>query len=315
MLNVIILLITGLIGLTLGARLVVDSGKAVAHRLGVSELLIGLTIVSIGTSLPEIMVSIFSGVKGSSGVGTGTVVGSCLAQITIILGIVGLIHKVKAKRKAIFVDGTMLLLAAVLFWLVLFTGGRMTSVEAELLIVIYVGYLVFTAKHDHKAKEVEELGEHERQGLPFGLRIFVLLIGVGFLVFSGDLVLDNALFIAGHYGLPEAFIGVMVIGVAACLPELSTAVTAAVRKAPGIAIGALIGSNITDPLLSVSSGAVLNGFEANETLLYFDIPYLFFASIVALFLLRKNNYTLGRRSAAFLVILYLVFAGVKIFLL
>ncbi|MBU1019058.1 MAG: calcium/sodium antiporter [Patescibacteria group bacterium] len=312
MLNVIILLIAGLIGLTVGAKMVVDSGKAVAHRLGVSELFIGLTIVSIGTSLPEIMVSVFSGVKEASDIAIGTMVGSCLTQITLILGIAGLIHNIKADRKAIRVDGTMLLLAIVLFWLTLFTGGIMTPFEAVILILIYIAYLVFTARHDSKAKEVAELGSHERQGFPIGLRILFLVIGFGILIFSGNLVLDNSLLIAEYFDLSAAFVGVMIIGVATCLPELSTAVIAAFQGASGIAIGALIGSNITDPLLSASIGALFNGFEAGNHLLYFDIPVWFLGSVLALSLLHRKKLTLFRWEAAALIVFYLGFVGVKI---
>ena len=313
MLNEAILLLAGLTGLTVGAWMVVDSAKAIAHRMGISGLLIGLTIVSIGTSLPEIMVSVFSGIKGSSDVAIGAMVGSCLTQITLILGVSGVIHNITADRKAIRVDGTMLLISIALFWLVLFTGYELTRLEAIGLIAVYVCYLIYSAKHDHLSEQASEMGEHEKKGFPLGIRVLTFLIGIVFLVFSGDLVLNNALNIATTFGLSETFIGVMIIGVATCLPELSTAITSALKKAPGIGIGTLIGSNITDPLLSASSGALFHGFQVDPSVLFFDIPFWFVGSVLALLLLHRKHLTLNRHEATVLIIVYLGFVGMKIF--
>lgn len=310
--NEIILLIAGLIGLTVGAIITVDSARSLAHRLGVSQLLIGLTIVSIGTSLPEIMVTVFSGMKGASGVAIGSMVGSCLTQVTLILGIAGIIHNIHVKKKTIKIDGMMLLIAIVLFWVVLFTGHQMTRIEAGLLILIYFGYLIFTARHEHLSEQAHEFGEHEHKGFPPALRALFLFIGLGFLVGSGHLVLENAVLIAQNNGLSEAFIGIMVIGVATCLPELSTAIMGAARGAPGIAIGTLIGSNITDPLFSTGVGGLVNGFEVQNGFLFFDIPVWFFGSVLALLLLHRGKLTLNRYEAAVLVVVFVGFAFVKI---
>ncbi|OIP80352.1 hypothetical protein COW94_04270 [Candidatus Peregrinibacteria bacterium CG22_combo_CG10-13_8_21_14_all_44_10] len=311
----ILIMIGGLIGLWLGSNLVVSSGKSIAHRFGVSEMLIGLTIVSIGTSLPEIMVSIFSGAREASDIAIGSMVGSCLAQITLILGIAGLIHKITADEKALRIDGVMLLISIALFWIMLFTGGHMTQIEAVLLIAIYISYLIFTTKHDHLAKQAVDLGEHEPQGYPFGVRILFLLIGIALLIVSADIVLDHSILIAQAYGLSESFIGVMIVGVATCLPELSTAVTGAIKRSPGIAIGTLIGSNITDPLLSTSLGALFHGFEADLSMLTFDIPFWFVSSVAALLLLHRKRLTLSRGEASILVAIYALFVSVKLFLL
>jgi len=311
--NEILIMIGGLVGLWMGSNLIVESGKAIAHRLGVSEMLIGLTIVSIGTSLPEIMVSLFSGAKGASDVAIGTMVGSCLAQITLILGVSGLIHTIKADKKALRIDGSMLLISIVLFWFVLFTGGHMSRLEAVFLILVYIGYLIYTTKHDNLSVQAEDRGEHEPQGYPFGVRLLFLAIGIGILIISADIVLNGAVSIARAYGLSESFVGIMIIGTATCLPELSTAITGALKKAPGIAIGTLIGSNITDPLLSTSVGALFNGFETDMSLIKFDIPFWFLSSVVALLLLHRKRLTLNRGEASILVAIYAVFAYIKLF--
>ncbi len=314
MLQEIIIMIGGLIGLWVGSNLVVSSGKAIAHRIGVSGMLIGLTIVSIGTSLPEIMVSLFSGIKGTSDVAIGTMVGSCMAQVTLILGISGVIHTIKADKKALRIDGMMLLIAIFLFWLTLFTGGEMTRLEAVFLIAVYIGYLIFTTKHDNLAEQAADRGEHDPQGYPLGVRLLFLALGIGLLILSADIVLDGAISIAEAWGMSESFVGVMIVGVATCLPELSTAIVGAVKKAPGIGIGTLIGSNITDPMLSASIGALFGGFQADMNLVSFDIPFWFVSSVAALLLLHRKRLTLNRGEASILVTIYAIFVCVKLFL-
>ncbi len=315
MLQEVVILIGGLLGLWLGADIVVGSGKAIAHRLGLSGLVIGLTIVSIGTSLPEIMVSVFSGAKGAPDIAVGAMVGSCLAQITLILGLAGLVHKIKAKKKALRIDGVALLIAIFIFWLAVFTGEGVSRIEAALMIVFYVSYIVFTVKHDHLSAQAEERGEHDPQGYPFGLRILFLIIGVTLLILAADIVLSKSVFIAEYYGLSEAFIGVMIVGVATCLPELSTAVVSAFKKAPGIGIGTLIGSNITDPLLSTGIGALIYDFKIDGNgLATFDIPFWFVSSILALLLLHRKRLTLNRGEASILVAIYAIFVCLKIFI-
>lgn len=311
-----LLLFIGLIGLWIGSERVVTGGKAIADRLGVSPLLIGLTVVSIGTSLPEIMVATFSGARGSDDIAVGAMIGSCLAQITLILGITGLIHNIKVRKKALRVDGKMLLASILLFTLFLGTGMKLTPVEGALMIAIYGGYIWYTFTHDELRAEASERGLHKKRGFPFGLRILEIVVGIAVLVYSADLVLDNAVFIARANGLSEAFIGVMLIGTATGLPELSTAVVGVLKKAPGISIGTLIGSNITDPLLSLGLGAIAGGgFITNPDLMMFDIPFWLIASTIALLLLHSNRLTLNKYEGGALILVYVLFVMTKFLLI
>jgi len=308
----LIFLGVGLIGLFVGSRLLVDSGKSLAKRLGVSEMLIGLTVVSIGTSLPEIMVSIFSATRGASDIAIGTTIGSCLTQITLILGVAAIIHKIHANKKAMNIDGPMLLLSISIFFIFMYTGQVLTRVEGLVLMLLYVTYVIYTSRKSEHRKVKHEEGKHHSKGYPLILRCCLLAVGVGIVLFSADLVMDHAVILAGAAHLSEAFIGVMIIGVSTCLPELSTAITASVKKAPGLAIGTLIGSNITDPLLSVGAGAAINGFSVNENLLYFDMPFWFASSLVAILLIKLGHNTISDKVGFTLVGIYLVFAYLKL---
>jgi cation:H+ antiporter len=312
MLTQLLLLILGLTGLWFGSERVVSGGKAIAKRLGVSQLLIGLTIVSIGTSLPEIMVTSYSGIRGTADIAIGAMVGSCLTQITLILGIAGIIHNIKVRKKALAVDGRMLIASISLFSFFLWTGMRLTPFEGLILIAVYGAYIWYTFSHDELKAEAKDKGKHKRKGHSLWLRIGEILVGVAVLIFSGELVLDSAIFIAKANGLSEAFIGVVLVGAATGLPELSTAVMGAIKKAPGISIGTLIGSNITDPLLSLGIGSLFGGFATNPELLYFDIPFWFIASIIALMLLHSDRLTLNKYDGVALVLVYGIFLMTKI---
>ena len=305
-------LVLGLIGLWIGSDRIVEAGKAIAIRLGISQLLVGLTIVSIGTSLPEIMVSTFSGARGSSDIAVGAMIGSCLAQITLILGIAGIIHNIRVRRKALAVDGRMLLISILLLAFFLWTGMELTPFEGLILITTYCGYILYTIKHDDLRKEAHERAVHTPQGRPLWLRLFEITAGIAILLYSADVVLDNALWVAHENGFSEAFIGVMLVGTATGLPELSTAVVGALKKAGGISIGTLIGSNITDPLLSLGLGALFGGFTTNPDLLFYDLPFWFIASAIALLLLHSNRLTLSKYEGGALVLVYVIFVMTKV---
>lgn len=303
----------GLVGLWLGAERVVSAGKALAARLGISPLVIGLTVVSIGTSLPEIMVATFSGARGADDIAVGSMIGSCLAQITLILGIAGLIHNIKVRAKAVRVDGTMLLFSIMLFWFFLWTDMQLTAWEGSLLILTYLAYLWYTIRHDELRQEAHEKGRHIPAGLPLWVRVLEMVAGIGLLVFSADLVLDHALTIARGNGLSEAFIGVMIIGTSTGLPELSTAVVGALKKVPGISIGSLIGSNITDPLFSVGIGSLVGGgFVTNPGLIFYDIPFWLIVSAIALLILHSDRLTLNKYDGATLILIYVIFVMTKL---
>ncbi len=307
----VVFLLLGLVGLWVGSEYVVKACKAIARKFGISELLIGITIVSMGTSLPEIMVTVFSGAREASDVAIGSMIGSCLAQITIILGIAAIVHDVHAKKKAMQVDGPMMLVGILVFGMLLYSEGRITPFEGVLMICIYVAYIWYTSHIETIAEHKKLLGFHQPKK-KFFANAAQFVLGMVILLGSAHFVLEGATSIARTYGLSESFIGVMIIGTASCLPELSTAIVSMWKKAPSIAIGTLIGSNITDPLLSTGLGALFNGFETNMDLLGFDLPFWFISSCIALLLIHIRGETLRRGQAFILIGIYFLFVVMKI---
>jgi len=312
----LLFLIIGIIGLWLGSLMVVESAKNLAKILGISQILIGLTVISIGTSLPEIATNIKSGLLKASGIAIGTNIGSDIMQITFILGITAVIGTIIATKKIVKRDGLMVLGAIVLMFLVGITGYKITRIEGIILVALYLAYIFYISKKEHfigkiRKKIGDDFIKHKTEGLK---DIVLMVLGIVILIYAADFVVNNALKLADYWNVSQSFIGVMIIGVGTGLPELSTAITGIFRKAHGISLGTLIGSNITNPMLSLGFGAIASGsfgliFEKN--LLFFDIPFLFIASVIALLLLGKNM-KLERKEGFILLGLYALFVFFKI---
>lgn len=324
MINILFLLL-GLVFLVGGAIITVNTSKKLAKAFGISEIVIGLTVISIGTSLPEIAVNIKTGLAklagaavGTSGIAIGTNIGSCLAQITLILGITGLIVHVKIDKKTLWIDGTAVLIAIIAFFIVArFFGNSngefiITQLEGFILILLYIGYLWYTTKVGHIKKKIAEVEGDLRIKTNIPLNILFSVLGIGLLIYGAGLVVSKATILAEQLGVSQAFIGVMIIGVGTALPELTIAIIGVLKKSNGISIGTLIGSNITDPLLSLGSGAVIAGFTVSKSLLFFDIPFWFFATVLALLLIRRNKLTLFRGEALTLILTYGLFVFLKL---
>ncbi len=320
--NPLIFLIIGIAGLYFGADYVVISAKGIAEKLKISHTLVGLTIISIGTSLPEIMTNLLSGLKiragiEASGIAIGTNLGSDIAQITFILGFTALFGTMYATKKLLRRDGLMVLFAIVAVFIVGVTGSRVGFVEGIILLIIYLVYLHYVGKDEKLiSKVVSEFNGYDKENKKGYSKDFLLMaLGITILIFASDMVVGGALQLAESWGVAQSFVGVMIIGVGTGLPELSTALSAMFRKAHGISVGTLIGSNITNPLLALPVGVIASGvgltFEKN--LLFFDIPFWFIVTVIAL-LLFKNDMRIGKedRKEGFILIgLYALFVFLK----
>jgi len=319
----LLFLIAGIVGLYFGAGYVVESTKALAEKMNISQAAIGLTIISIGTSIPEIMTNIFSGLKvrqglDAAGIAIGTNLGSDITQITFILGFTAIFGTLYATKNLIKRDFLMVLFSIVLVFIAGITGYRITFIEGIIMLALYIIYLYFISRDAKYIKTVveEELDPSKEVSTLFSW--IIMILGIAVLIVASDLVVGSALKLAEVWGVSQSFIGVMIIGVGTGLPELSTAIRAIFKKAGDISLGTLIGSNVTDPMLSLPLGAIAAGstglvFEKN--LLFFDIPFWFIASCIALLFFIKNK-EIGpkKRIASFVLIgLYLLFITIKIF--
>lgn len=256
------LLILGFVALIFGANWLVNGATSIGVKAKLSPLIIGLTIVAFGTSLPEMIVNVFSCIKGSPGLAIGNIIGSNTMNILLILGVSAMIFPIDVSRISIRRDipaGFVATFAITLMANDFFRGtsGTINWVEGLVLLMMGFGYLFLTFKnHDEEVESSENLGSDEKQEeMPWGKTIFELIIGIIGLYIGGELVSRNAQIIALNWGMSESTVGLTVVATATSLPELITSVVAALKKNSSIAIGNVLGSNILNifMVLGVSS--------------------------------------------------------------
>ena len=250
----IVLLVVGFVMLTKGADWFVDGSSALAFRLGIPQLVIGLTIVAMGTSAPEAAVSITSSLKGNEGITVGNVVGSNIMNILLILGIASVIVPLAVQKSTRMIEIPYMIAITVLFGVLGYTGEKVTRVEGGILwiaFLIYLGYLLWMAK---KGKEDNEPDEKQKS-LP--VQLLMILVGLVCIVLGSRFVVDGATEIAEVIGISERIIGLTIVAFGTSLPELVTSIAAARRGNADIAIGNIVGSNVFNILFVAGTSALI----------------------------------------------------------
>jgi len=307
-----IFVIVGIIGLWFGSDLVVSSAKDIAERMGISHLIVGLTIASIGTSLPEIFTNVMAGIStlhgvDASGIAVGNIIGSDLGQITVILGIVGMFATLHITQRSLRRDGVMMFVAMFLMFIVSFTGGYVSRVEGLALVVIYIFYLGILLRQERLLEKFNSQGDGKGSLI---LEILKCFMGIAIVIYAADLVVNNGILLAIKIGLSSSLIGIFV-GLGTSIPELSVSIKAITRNAGYLSLGNLIGSNITDPLLSFGLGASIAGVVVDKNVIQFDFVYWMVATLIVLLLL-FNHMNLNRKESSVLILMYLLFIYLRI---
>lgn len=302
----ILLLIVGFVALILGANWLVDGATSVGIRAKLSPLIIGLTIVAFGTSLPELIINVFSCIKGSSGLAIGNIVGSNIMNILLILGVASIIYPIDVSRISIRRDIPVGFVAtAALFVFANYTWGKLTInwIEGALLLVMAVAYLLITMKkNESPSAEVEAI----QIPMPWGKTILFLVLGILGLYLGGELVSNNAQTIAKAWGMSEAMIGLTVVAIATSLPELITSIVAAAKKNSGIAIGNVLGSNILNIFLVLGISGLITPLQF-DTKMNTTLYFLFGANALMLLFVFTGK---GRKLSRFEgLLMLLAFAG------
>tara|TARA_R110000850_G_scaffold217287_1_gene343001 strand:+ start:285 stop:1259 length:975 start_codon:yes stop_codon:yes gene_type:complete len=286
------LLLVGFVILILGGELLVRGAVRVAERAGMSELLIGLTIVGFGTSAPELVASVEAARAGSPGIAWGNIVGSNLANSLLILGAASLILPVVVPRGPLWRDGGLALAATIMLWLVATTTGITISIGVVFLIILaaYLGYAYraeqtqpagASALHE-KAEALEISDTHLHDVQPLWRSIAVLLFGIILIVLGGRWLVEGAVDLARLVGMSEAVIGLTVIAIGTSLPELVTSVVAAYKGASAVALGNVLGSNIFNLLLIGGVTAIIAPGTIPSEITGFGLPVLAAASVLLL---------------------------------
>ena len=241
-----------------GGELLLRGAAALASRLGVSPLAIGLTVVAFGTSAPELVVSLNAALAGAADISVGNVVGSNIANVALILGLAGLIRPISVQAKVARLDAP-LMVAVSLLALGFLAGGYLGRIEGGVLLAGLVTYVVLTFRLARQAPAPvrEELAAAPPDRLPgLALGVAFSLVGLGLLVGGGQLLVHAAVALASSLGLSQAAIGLTIVAVGTSLPELSTSLLAAARGQGDIAVGNVVGSNLFN-LLGILGGTAL----------------------------------------------------------
>lgn len=250
----IVILLVGFLFLVKGADWFVEGAASIAKKLGIPQLIIGLTIVAMGTSMPEAAVSITAAMNQNAGITIGNIVGSNILNILIILGLTALITNVAIQKSTFHYEIPFMLIVTVVLIIFGITGGTVTFVEGVIfwiMFLFYLGYLFVMARKDN-SEDAEGV-----KAYPVWKCILFMLVG-GVLVIKGsDFAVSGASEIARYFGMSERFIGLTIVALGTSLPELVTSVTAARRGNAGIAIGNIVGSNIFNILFVIGTVALL----------------------------------------------------------
>jgi len=263
-------IISGFVVLIKGADLLVDGASSIARRFHISDLVIGLTIVAFGTSAPELFVNLIASARACSGIAIGNVIGSTIANILLVLGVASIIYPLNVKKGTVIREIPLSLFAAVL--LAVFANDRLlfgraedllSRAEAVILLVFFLFFLIYSFRISKKCEDLCE--EIPTKKYKLSVSIVLVVIGLCALTFGGKWIVSGAVKLAQQFNVSDSLIGLTIIAIGTCLPELATAVIAALRKKPDIAIGGIIGSNIFNIFFVLGISGLVNPLAMQAT--------------------------------------------------
>lgn len=238
----ILLLVLGIALVIWGADKFTDGACGIARKWKVSELVIGLTIVALGTSLPEFIVSFFSVLRGSTDMSVGNIIGSNIFNTLVIIGASAIMMRIAVDRSLLVRDIPISLGVAVLLFLTAFFDGGLSRVDGLVLLAVFVLYLLYTFRIAMQDKAHVDAAAEE--SAPMYKFLFLVLLGCACLVYGGNMLVENAAELARKWGVSERIIGLTILAAGTSLPELATSLVAARKGSHGLALGNAIGSNI-----------------------------------------------------------------------
>lgn len=287
----IIFLVLGLVLILWGASALTDGASSIARRMGVSDLIVGLTVVSFGTSAPELSISLLSSLHGNAGLAVGNVVGSNIFNICAIIGITAMVRPVGVDRSLMSNEIPLVVLSSLVLlsmgsgpWLDGAPEAVLTRVDGVLLLLffaVFMRYVFASAKSGKPQPQADDTPAAKE--MPVWKATLLTIGGLAALIWGGDRFVDGAAAIAGAMGVSETVIGLTIVAVGTSLPELATSVTAALKGRTGIAVGNVIGSNIFNIFMVLGAAATVRelpfaGIGAADLLILAGVSVLFWIS-------------------------------------
>ena len=303
-------LISGIVVLYFGAVWLVRGASRLASSLGVSPIVVGLTIVSLGTSAPELVVCLVAALQGNPGLAIGNVMGSNLANIGLILGLTSLVHPLEVKHRVVWREMPVMLLITFAIYPIAF-DRVLSRMDGFMLLLVLLAYLVwvFRSGHPDEIKSShgprDSMATSEEAASLLNLKdIGHVALGSAFLVLGGYCIVKGAVEVASALGISEVIIGLTVVAIGTSLPELATSLVAAMRQEVDIAVGNIIGSNIFNLTAIFGTTAVVRPIMIPETVLSRELAGVVFMSLLLLPILR-NGWRIKRWEGALLLTAYI----------
>ena len=294
-------LFVGSLLLYFGAEWIIKGGVSISNKFGISKLVIGLTVVAFGTSLPELLVSLIAVFENSPSLAIGNVVGSNIANVGLVLGISALIFPISINYAPIRRDLFIYLCSCALFILFVF-DGRISRFEGGFLFIGLLFYLVVCIKNP---TDDQSDGENKLEFSIFKSAVYVLA-GIFALSFGANFFVDGAIYLARFFGISEEIIGMSVVALGTSLPELATSAMAAFKKQSSISVGNIVGSNIFNILSILGITALFRPIDSPTNILNFEMPYMIAYGFV-LILIAKLPQPVHRLSSGLLLSSYFLF--------
>ncbi|MBR3393670.1 MAG: calcium/sodium antiporter [Firmicutes bacterium] len=290
MLVPVLLFLVGFVALIKGGDWFVDGAVGIAHRFHLPELLIGATVVSIGTTLPEVMVSSQAALEGNSGISYGNAIGSIICNASLIAAITMAVKPGKVNWKSFLIPSIFFGAAALIYTIIAYVSGSFTRWEGILFLGIFVIYMVYSTIHmkKHPEDSEEEEKEEEIKERPFWQELLLLVVGAAVIAVGARLLVDNGTLIAQALGVPDSVIGLTMVALGTSLPELVTAITSLVKGHGALSLGNVIGANLFNIVLVSGMAITINPFTVpaekllmgHNASLVVDMPVMWIVSIL-----------------------------------
>ncbi len=306
-----ILLIIGFALLIYGANFLVDGGAALAKKLNVPTIVIGLTIVAFGTSAPELVVNIFASIKNNSDIVLGNILGSNIFNILTILGVSSLIRNLKVSKTTTLIEVPIVILSSLIIFIIandtLIDKRAYSEISRGDGLILLIFFILFLAYNTFLGITRDFELEEEIKDLKIKTSVFYILIGLTFLTLGGRFVVNSSINIAKFFGISERVIGLTIVAIGTSLPELITSIVASFKKATDIAIGNILGSNIFNSLFIIGVSSVISNVMV-KPLNQYDIVVNILASIfIFIFLFTGKRHELERWEGVLFIILQIIY--------
>ena len=282
----IAIFIVSMAALIYGADFIIDESEKIATHFNISSFIIGATLIALGTSLPEMAVSMSASAKGSGDIAVANVIGSTIFNIALVLGVVFLIAKNINPRRDLFAKDSAWSLFPILIFILMGIDGKLSTFDGVIFLIIMAAYLLFLIQ----SNQIEESEDDDKDKFAWGKTIVLLSVGFVFVVGGANFAIEAAGNIARDFGVSEWFIGLFLVAFGTSLPELTVAIKAARANNADMAIGAIIGSNVANFTMVLGFSSIISPLNVDLNAYFFDISAAVIVTVMLVFITANRLY-------------------------